>query len=130
MKQKKLTPWDYAIITLGIIYLTLSVPMILFYTYLQPAYMSVKIACYSPNQTIEGMQQYASQYNWTIEGAYNPNNNTITILTPTTDKNNNYKITKHEQCHQHQAQQQRLNTCDKPQWLYIDELECYVKQTL
>ena len=85
---------------------------------LHPAYLSVYFVCYNPN--IEELQERG----YTITGIYKPSTDEIILY------HIDSKVWKHENIHSVQYKQNRLDTCDNPIKLYIDELEAYFGQYL
>jgi len=84
-----------------------------------PAYLSTKASC--GNWT----EEYINELGYMTAGSFNVNEEIyIEILI------NDSEVIKHELCHQQQYEQGRLFSCKIPLLIYINEIECYIKQKL
>lgn len=92
-----------------------------YYDIIKPSYFSYKIACFPENA-----EQILNDNNYQISGSYNIENNTIQIY----DESNCEQISKHELCHQQQAFDNRIGSCSKPLSIFLNEIECYIKEKI
>ena len=93
-----------------------------------PAYISMKIDCHPKGYEVaieeinEEYNESGSEVQIEISGTYNANSNIIKI----------YEVEestiKHEVCHQEQKENNRAYTCKYPVGVFINELECYIRQ--
>lgn len=92
-----------------------------------PAYLSMQTTCNVESQNIADFQAYAQQNNFIVRGAYDPNTDQIIIIGNESEEPDP-SIIRHEECHRRQHEEHRAHACNYKLFLWMDEVECYLKQ--
>lgn len=100
-----------------------------------PAYHSTHTVCSVQSNEIEDFQQFAQENGFIIQGAYDPSNDEIIVISK--DPEEYDRIMRHELCHQKQHEEQRAYGCEgyffgheinTELFLFFNEVECYIAE--
>ena len=123
MEIKQLFNW---LIALGVIFLLIGGFLIVIEFILYPSYLSVQWACYGLDD------EELEKKGYILSGIYDSTCDEITIYKNDTlhPFKPDSRTMKHEKIHQFQQKKGRLDYCDKPMKLFVDECEAYFGQYL